>query len=396
MNLWRTFESAGELTDVLPWWRMRLGTEFESLRRFLVATDRNAASYPSESGRRFRVVADMFGVTAMDNDSGVAVELTPDDIVCWRWDVRRFSREIAGVLKIAEQHERVSRTLHETKVGDLSIELGGRPVYLCLRGSASLAMSALTNIAAHARQPYLVLYPTGQIKTHAVDAILKATDGVMMSLDSLLTLDSTGRFVEANDSQRQVALALGIATTEPLQRNTFHLVGDIREMWFDSQRHMMPETAGTWYIAALLAQPNRPIEATELEALRVGTDARRAGGVDEEVVDEESLQRYEQRVREIARELDIAKRNNDLAEQSALQSEQAAIVKEIGSAKGLGGRIRKRSDATRTANTVSQNITRDIKKIRKHHESLANHLASAITRGSTLAYRPDRDYAWML
>ncbi|XZE55953.1 hypothetical protein SH139x_002005 [Planctomycetaceae bacterium SH139] len=395
MKLWSTLEAAGELSDVLIWWQMQLDTEFESLCQFLIATNRNAATYPKPIGRRLRVVADSFGVAALDHTQDRFIALQPADVVCWRWDVRAFSRQIADALNIDANHEPIGRTLHETLLGDLPVELGGRPVYLCLRGQVSLAATAITHIAAHAKKPYLVLHPTGRVKTSAISAFLKATDGVLMSLYSLIQYHD-GSLTAVEHARRKLLLALGFAEAEPIHRNTFQLIGNIREIWFAGKRHMMVETAGTWCIAALLAQPNRPIEATELEALRLGTDARRAGGLSEEITDAESILKYKSRVTEIAAELEAAKRNNDIGAIASLESERFEIIKTIDKAKGIGGKIRKKSDASRTANTISQNITRDIKKIRESHEELANHLSATITRGSTLVYRPDREYDWML
>jgi hypothetical protein len=95
--------------------------------------------------------------------------------------------------------------------------------------------------------------------------------------------------------------------------------------------------------------------------------------------------------REITRDFEEAKKDNDHARVAELEKQKEAFSTEIECATGLGGRKREKSDPERVRKNVSNAVTRAIDAVASEHERLGKHLRNSINSGSVFSYDPERD-----
>ena len=116
------------------------------------------------------------------------------------------------------------------------------------------------------------------------------------------------------------------------------------------------------------------------------------------VLDKDAVRTYHIRLNEIEEELGDARANNDLGKIDALESEKGWIESELGTAKGLGGEIRKLgNDRNKVRNRVGNAIRRALEKIKQYDRPLSDHLQKPILNlGHTLSYVPRDGLTWSL
>lgn len=111
--------------------------------------------------------------------------------------------------------------------------------------------------------------------------------------------------------------------------------------------------------------------------------------------DMETLRGYHTRLLEIDEEIEEAIRFNDPARQEKLGNEREAILNQMKSAQGLGGRVRQQFDAERSRKTVCKAISRAIDAIQEVHPELGVHLHKSINLGLEVRYSPDVVIDWL-
>jgi len=154
-------------------------------------------------------------------------------------------------------------------------------------------------------------------------------------------------------------------------------------------------------LAALVSSPTIPNEPTtfydqmtEEESADGGMRIVRMGDAGE-VLDEKAQAAYRQSLHEIEREIEEAKKNNDLATLDRLKKDQAFIQAELAKARGFGGRNRKLGDVSeRIRKTVTKAIQRSLQQIQTHHPALGQHLIHAIHTGTLCSYNPHPPVPW--
>jgi len=109
----------------------------------------------------------------------------------------------------------------------------------------------------------------------------------------------------------------------------------------------------------------------------------------------ETLKGYRNRLQEIDEELEEATSFNDPARHEKLGDERQAILDQVKSAQGLGGRVRQKFDAERSRKTVCKAISRSIEAIEKVHPELGLHLHKSINLGLEVSYFPDIVIDWL-
>jgi hypothetical protein len=115
------------------------------------------------------------------------------------------------------------------------------------------------------------------------------------------------------------------------------------------------------------------------------------------VLDDRAKAEYRAQLGRLAEELESAERAGDPERAERLDAERTALVEELVSATGLGGRDRRLGDATeRARKTVGARVRDSLGKIDRVHPELAAHLRRSLRMGTSCAYRPDEPVAWRL
>ncbi|MGW7681554.1 hypothetical protein ACWGID_12485 [Kribbella sp. NPDC054772] len=175
----------------------------------------------------------------------------------------------------------------------------------------------------------------------------------------------------------------------------FHPADD--GLWLvGSAARPMRALRGFGYLHRLLEQPGRTVSAIDLVTGGVATVIQSDAGPN---LDHRAATAYRQRLNDLAAELDEATDWSDLARVESLTAERDALLAELSSAAGLGGRSRATgSTAERARVAATKAITTAITHIEAVDPDLATHLRDAIRTGTDCSYRPrpDEHRAWLL
>ncbi|MFI5613647.1 hypothetical protein [Amycolatopsis sp. NPDC051903] len=144
---------------------------------------------------------------------------------------------------------------------------------------------------------------------------------------------------------------------------------------------------GYRYLRELLARPGRPVSCLDLVAAGQPVLDQPAPG---EVLDRPALQAYRRRLRDLEEELTQAEDWADTARAGALRAERDALVHELSTATGLGGRPRTGGSSRERARVAATKaISAAIARITTLDQPLGRHLRATVHTGSECSYRPD-------
>ncbi|GAA4194743.1 ATP-binding protein [Microbispora amethystogenes] len=178
----------------------------------------------------------------------------------------------------------------------------------------------------------------------------------------------------------------------------FRRDGAVWTLTFADRTVRLPDAKGLRDLHRLLGHPGADLPAVLLlapEGGRIVVAARGMGG--DAVLDEEAKARYRRRLTLLDEEIDRAVERGDDARAAEFDRERAALLAELRSASGLGGRDRRLGDeAERARKAVTARIRDVLRKLDGLHPELAAHLRGAVSTGATCRYQPDREIAWRL
>lgn len=180
------------------------------------------------------------------------------------------------------------------------------------------------------------------------------------------------------------------------------------EYWFigyEADTFRLKDTKGLRYLHTLLGNPGREILALHLVqhdkgGLAPWSNAPRLRGEDGlrlfvpgdggEVIDRSARVAYEQRVRDLADEVEDAEALGDSERAALLRQELDFIVEHLAAATGLAGATRRIvSPAERARQSVTKAIKSAAARVAEHSPALGRHLASTLRTGTYCIYQPD-------
>jgi hypothetical protein len=107
------------------------------------------------------------------------------------------------------------------------------------------------------------------------------------------------------------------------------------------------------------------------------------------VLDEQAKAAYRKRLTQLDDEIDNAGQYQDLYRAEHARLERKALLHELASAAGIGGRDRRLGDsAERARKTITSRIRDAIDRVQQHHPELARHLDGTISTGTWCCYTP--------
>lgn len=174
--------------------------------------------------------------------------------------------------------------------------------------------------------------------------------------------------------------------------NELRRSGEVWHVAYAGTEVMLRHSKGLADLAVLLARPGTEVHVGELEGVpRYLT--RSNGG---ESLDRRAIAAYRERLTEVAEELDDAEASHDLARAEQARIEYDAIVEQLSTSVGLGGRSRAAGPepVERLRKAVSARVRDAIRRIEAAHPGLGRHLGNAVHTGVFCAYRPEQPTVW--
>ena len=197
---------------------------------------------------------------------------------------------------------------------------------------------------------------------------------------------------------RALLFADAAAPAAPPVDNVFHFDGEVWTLTFAGRTTLLPDAKGLADIHVLLSRPGSEVSAIGLlshEGSALVAAFRRVGA--DAVLDDEAKARYRRRLVEIDEQIDRAVSRHDDDRAARLDHERAALIEELRSASGLGGRPRGLGDEAEKARKAVTARKRDVlRKLESRHSELANHLQRTLSTGTMCRYQPEDDTGWTL
>ncbi len=221
---------------------------------------------------------------------------------------------------------------------------------------------------------------------------LSTRDGYVLARTSLLALaegsaaspSSVGDAAATDDSPSESS------TSGSSDGASMVSEGDVWRLSFEGRAIRLKRSKGLDDLATLLSAPGRDVAAVDL-----------AGSVtaasEDEILDPAARRHYEERIRDLQTDLAEADDHHDTARSELLQAELDALVEQLASAVGLGGRSRRTAGtAERARSAVTQRIRSTIKRIGGLHADLGAHLDRSVSTGVLCRYEPRPAVAWTI
>ncbi|MCA9127098.1 MAG: hypothetical protein KDB22_08430 [Planctomycetales bacterium] len=266
-KLWRAIEESPLLMDVKDVWRERLGKEFEPLGRFLEATNIVASRLPGlTQWSTLKVIESDERFVAFCESTGDSKVVSRTDVICHQLNSRQLAAELNTALCLGRKPEWLDTSRRVWFLGNLSLELQSRPVYLSLHIASDLINEALHAVAAHARSTFLLLDLNSKRRDQKFETSAKILDCKPVEIEQLISVTTDGRLLPKSKSRELIASTLGVTLESRLSGYVFQRKGKHRMLAFNSEIEITAETNGTWYIEQLLAKPNIAFRCTQLES----------------------------------------------------------------------------------------------------------------------------------
>ncbi|MFD4024736.1 ATP-binding protein [Streptomyces sp. NPDC058576] len=178
----------------------------------------------------------------------------------------------------------------------------------------------------------------------------------------------------------------------------FRRNGPVWQLRWDGVTVHVPDAKGLRDLHSLLGLPGADVPAVQLLAPEGGDLVVAAGQLGgDPVLDEEAKRRYKEHLARLDAEIDRAAARDDTRQVEKYDRERQALLDELRTAAGLGGRTRRLGDQTeRARKTVTARIRDTLRKLDTLHPALAAHLKASVTTGTTCAYRPEHSPDWRL
>ena len=172
--------------------------------------------------------------------------------------------------------------------------------------------------------------------------------------------------------------------------DVFRRDGDGWQVTFDGRSAHLADAKGLHDIVMLLRCPGQDVHVFTL--LGVATPATGA----DPVLDERATAAYRARLSELDADIAEADRRGDQQRSERASTERAALVHELSSSVGLGGRPRRLGDQTeRARKTVTARIRDVLARVERAHPTLAQHLGDSISTGTFCRYTPTTGHRWL-
>ncbi|MFG3407466.1 ATP-binding protein [Streptomyces sp. NPDC048142] len=376
------------------------GDATPALRLIAEQADR-AAPYPRAfMPLWFRLLAQTAAVTGDPRlISRAEDELTP---YTGQWIVSLYGCDIGGPVDLwlgmlaAARDDQDAAVAALTGAAASSDRLGARPwavrARLCLARSllarAGAAGDAGAGDAGRARRLL------GEVAREAGELGL---DHVEAEASALRTAPPTPAAATTAPVTAGTAARTGAGTGAVLSAE-FRRIGPVWQLRWDGVTVHVPDAKGLRDLHSLLGLPGADVPAVQLLAPEGGDLVVAAGQLGgDPVLDEEAKRRYKEHLARLDAEIDRAAARDDAGLAEKYDRERQALLDELRTAAGLGGRSRRLGDQTeRARKTVTARIRDTLRKLDTLHPALAAHLKASVTTGTTCAYRPGHSPDWRL
>lgn len=208
-RLWQALESLPGPSASGAEWKQRLGDDFESLKRFLLLTDRIADRIPDaqDSYSHRRVVRhsgdDIVGINDQD---GSIVPLIKTDVLIYRLNTAKLSE--AAIVAFGWEPLKIQPTsLTPIRVG--TIRPFDMPIFLAIPRKSKDLLDFLQSLDANEQRGMVLLTPSSRFVQSMVEDWLNKRNGHLFPLTECLELGKGERLLLTEEGKQRVLVLQG-------------------------------------------------------------------------------------------------------------------------------------------------------------------------------------------
>jgi hypothetical protein len=149
----------------MHYWNAALGNTLDTFKSFLHPTEGRVEFYPNPmypECHPYYVVAYRNGTfQAVSENRDFVIDLEPDDVVIYRWDMLRFRKLLAGVMEINSASDTIKKLDFTIRLGNLALAPGEEcPVYLVLVDRRNFFKEEISRLLLKSSTPFIVVTGT--------------------------------------------------------------------------------------------------------------------------------------------------------------------------------------------------------------------------------------------
>lgn len=338
----------------------------------------------------------------------------------WRWQdqlaklMRQYVRQL---WRLAKRHQIPSvsawiatqlRTFREVLEWGLRAEFGEEPTRLAARRPKPRGLEPITQgengepafLAARARRPPRL---RGELIIFRGDSQLRIP--VVVSAHERFLESFVLKSVERKP-RHGASSARGVSTLLP--RTPLWVFQEHRLGWSIGSRRRLfefPDLRGMTYLQALLRNPGVEISVEQLvESARPTTtppvrdpdfEALGSGESGQELLDDQARREYQQRIKDLKRDAEIAKELGDTQRMEQIRAEYEFLDDQITGATAIRGRPRRfAASGDKLRVSVRKSTAKAIEVISQRMPDIGEHLKASISFGFKCCYRPVQQREW--
>lgn len=256
------------------------------------------------------------------------------------------------------------------------------------------AAAAVHRIGGHEHQSWLFEALLPYRDRYVVEGIAACCLGSVETFLAMVAPDPSAHIERARAANERIGLTTTAVHADELRRatGTLRCDGDTWLIGWNGTHTSVRDRKGLHDLAVLLERPQQEVHVLDL----VGGGA--VGEVSDPHLDAAAVTAYRHRLSAIQAALDAADQRGDPARSQALIDEKEALLDELRSAHGLGGRARRlrNTDTERARSAVTQRIRDTFVSLDGASPELAAHLRQAVRTGTYCCYAPDEPVSWNL
>lgn len=405
------------LSHVHLYWQKQLQEEFDFLMRFLCPTDELAVTYPMTPWSFYRVVIHPNGkiVGIDDDDYDNRLELTKQDIIVRKFDLKMLRREMCGNFGLNPSSEEIGKLIHGVPWGTWEPERGlAFPVTLLFAG-CDFRSQVFERILKRKAAGEILITPTRLAWGDGIEEIAREHKVLFVPLDEIVQVED-GRLQPTPEWNeyltafcKMVEMDLPSSLLQKPKKNLFAKRGEWLIRFEGKEITLNGKLQGPAFIRQLMLTPNQELHVEQLWKDVLGTGKgiiahaeEGAGGEwdsflssGEETLDTAGKADYQKRLLQLNRDRAEAELENDSAWLERIDAETEAISTRLLKAVDGKGRSRKIGDEKdKLRKRISRNITFFLEKIRLQHSELAGHLDKSLVQGEYMVYQPNEAIEW--
>ncbi len=172
---------------------------------------------------------------AFCESTGESREVLRADVICHQLNSRQLAADLNAALNLGRKPEWLDNSRRVWFLGNLSLELQSRPVYMSLHIASDLITEALRAAAAHARSTFLLLDLNSKRRDQKFETSAKIVDCKPVEIEQLISITADGRLLAKSKSRELIASILGVTLESRLSGYVFQRKGKHRMLAFNSE-----------------------------------------------------------------------------------------------------------------------------------------------------------------